>query len=124
MNQNQPLTQESQLNQLMVEYASALYWMNSFIEEHDLDYDETWDKANQLYDDYFVTYDDKVGYKIIIHPIEDESGHYYIAKVLEFKGCVATGDTREEAHEAILEVLEGFIEDMREDGEKLPKPMA
>ena len=53
----------------------------------------------------------------------DESGSYYAAKVLEFDGCIATGDSREEVHNAIYEVLEGFIEDMLADGEAIPEPI-
>ncbi|AKG74190.1 type II toxin-antitoxin system HicB family antitoxin [Salinicoccus halodurans] len=63
-------------------------------------------------------------YNIIIKSISDESGDYYVARVLEFNGCVATGETREEAYQAIYEVLEGFIEDMLEDGEAIPEPIS
>lgn len=53
-------------------------------------------------------------YNVPIKPIHDEAGSYYAARVLEFNGCIATGESFEEAHEAIYEVLEGSIEDMME----------
>lgn len=62
-------------------------------------------------------------YNIIIKPVSDEGGNYFAARVLEFDGCIATGETKEEAHNAIYEVLEGFIEDMIEDGEEIPEPI-
>lgn len=62
-------------------------------------------------------------YNIIIKSVQDESGHYYVARVLEFDGCIATGETREEAHKAIYEVFEGFIESMLEDGDAIPDPI-
>lgn len=62
-------------------------------------------------------------YNIIIKPIRDESGDYYAARVLEFDGCIATGDSLQDTHEAIYEVLEGFIEDMMENEEEIPEPI-
>lgn len=62
-------------------------------------------------------------YNIIVRAIHDEAGSYYVANVLEFDGCIATGDTKEEAYESVYEVLEGFIEDMLEDGDPIPEPV-
>lgn len=61
-------------------------------------------------------------YSVIVEPVNDESGEYYAAKVLEFDGCIATGETPQEARTAVCEVLEGFIESMLEDGEEVPEP--
>lgn len=65
----------------------------------------------------------KKPYNIIIKPVSDEAGNYFAARVLEFDGCIATGETKEEAHNNIYEVLEGFIEDMIEEGEEVPEPI-
>ncbi|SDO17391.1 toxin-antitoxin system HicB family antitoxin [Alkalicoccus daliensis] len=62
-------------------------------------------------------------YNIILKAIHDEAGQYYAARVLEFDGCIATGETKEEAYAAVSEVLEGFIEDMLEDGDPIPEPI-
>src|SRR5699024_8355461 len=62
-------------------------------------------------------------YNIIIKPVTDEAGNYYAARVLEFDGCIATVETKEEAHNNIYEVLEGFIEVMIEEGEEVPEPI-
>ena len=66
----------------------------------------------------------KKPYNIIIKPVSDEAGNYFAARVLEFDGCIATGETKEEAHNNIYEVLEGFIEDMIEEGEEMPEPIS
>lgn len=65
----------------------------------------------------------KKPYNIIIKPVSDEAGNYFAARVLEFDGCITTGETKEEAHNNIYEVLEGFIEDMIEEGEEVPEPI-
>lgn len=70
-----------------------------------------------------VQYYLKQPYNVVIRPIIGESETYYAARVLEFKGCLAAGDTFQEAHEAIYEALEGFIEDMLENGEEVPLPV-
>lgn len=66
----------------------------------------------------------KKPYNIIIKPVTDEAGNYFAARVLEFDGCIATGETKEEAHNNIYEVLEGFIEVMIEEGEEVPEPIS
>lgn len=66
----------------------------------------------------------KKPYNIIIKPVSDEAGNYFAARVLEFDGCIATGETKEEAHNNIYEVLEGFIEDMIEEAEEMPEPIS
>ena len=43
----------------------------------------------------------KLPYNYIIQHVEDESGKYYYAKVLELDGCQSTGETFEEAYNNI-----------------------
>lgn len=42
---------QEEFEKLAEEYSMALQLMNLFIEVNELDYDDTWDKANQKYDD-------------------------------------------------------------------------
>ena len=41
----------------------------------------------------------KLPYNYIIQEINDESGKYFYAHILEFDGCQSTGNTFEEAYE-------------------------
>ena len=65
----------------------------------------------------------KMPYNFIIQPINDESGYYYYARVLEFDGCQSTGETFEEAYKNIQEAMEGWIEAKLEGGFEIPKPL-
>ena len=62
-------------------------------------------------------------YNIIVKKNNDESGIYYSATVLEFDGCMGTGDTYEEAYQDVLEAMEGWIETKIENGFAVPMPM-
>lgn len=62
-------------------------------------------------------------YNYIIQPINDESGFYYYARVLEFDGCQSTGETFEEAYENLREAMEGWIETKLEGGFEVPLPV-
>lgn len=62
-------------------------------------------------------------YNYIIQPINDESGKYYYARVLEFDGCQSTGNTFEETYENIKEAMKGWIETKIEGGFKVPLPI-
>ena len=46
----------------------------------------------------------------------------YSAYVPDLPGCVATGSTIEEVEKEIREAIEFHIEDMRQDGERVPEP--
>ncbi len=46
----------------------------------------------------------------------------YGAYVPDLPGCVAAGETREEALELIEEAIEFHLEDLRERGEPIPEP--
>lgn len=62
-------------------------------------------------------------YNYIIQPINDESGHYYYANVLELDGCQSTGDTFEEAYKNIKEAMEGWIKAKLDGGFEVPLPI-
>lgn len=66
----------------------------------------------------------RLPYTITIRHIEDESGGYFYATVLELDGCQSSGDTYQEAYERIQEAMEGFIETKLEGGFEVPLPTA
>ena len=47
---------------------------------------------------------------------------YFGAYVPDLPGCVAVGETREEAMTLIREAIEFHLEGMKEDGEGMPEP--
>ena len=70
-----------------------------------------------------VEYYINLPYNYIIQPINDESGNYFYAKVLELDGCQSTGDTFEEAYNNIKEAMIGWIETKLENGFEVPLPV-
>ena len=62
-------------------------------------------------------------YNYIINYINDESGSYYYARVLDLDGCQSTGETFEEAYKNIREAMEGWIEAKIEGGYEVPLPI-
>lgn len=61
-------------------------------------------------------------YNYIIQPINDESGSYFYARVLELDGCQSTGETFDEAYMNLREAMEGWIETKLEGGYEVPVP--
>ncbi len=57
-------------------------------------------------------------YTVIIEKGENSFGAY----VPDLPGCVAVGDTREEALQLIQEAIEFHIEGMKEGGQAIPEP--
>lgn len=62
-------------------------------------------------------------YNYIIQPVNDESGFYFYARVLELDGCQSTGDTFEEAYENLKDAMKGWIEAKLEGGFDVPLPV-
>jgi predicted RNase H-like HicB family nuclease len=65
----------------------------------------------------------KLPYNYIIKPVQDESGSYFHASVLELDGCQSTGDTFQEACDGLMEAMEGWIETKLEAGFPVPVPL-
>jgi len=57
-------------------------------------------------------------YAVVIERGDSSYGAY----VPDLPGCVAVGETREEAMNLIREAIEFHLEGMKEDGEGLPEP--
>jgi len=57
-------------------------------------------------------------YVVILEQGESSIGAY----VPDLPGCVAVGETREEAMDLIREAIELHIESLRENGEPVPAP--
>lgn len=62
-------------------------------------------------------------YNIVIRHVNDDSGEYYFATVLELDGCMSDGATLEEAHTNVRETMEGWIETKLEAGFPIPIPL-
>lgn len=62
-------------------------------------------------------------YNYIIQPVNDESGFYFYARVLELDGCQSTGETFEEAYENLKDAMKGWIEAKIEGGYEVPLPV-
>lgn len=61
-------------------------------------------------------------YNYIIQKVNDESGEYYVAKILELDGCMSDGETFEEAYENIRDAMVGWIETKLAYGFEVPLP--
>ena len=70
-----------------------------------------------------VKYYINLPYNYIVKPINDESGSYFFAKILEFDGCQSTGQSFEEAYNNLKEVMELWIETKLENGLEIPLPI-
>lgn len=54
--------------------------------------------------------------------VVEKAGNNYSAYVPDLPGCVATGNTLEEAEREIREAIEFHIEGLLEDGLNVPQP--
>lgn len=70
-----------------------------------------------------VKYYMNLSYNYIIQEMNDESGKYFYAKVLELDGCQSTGKTFQEAYNNLREAMEFWIETKLEGGFDIPLPV-
>ena len=70
-----------------------------------------------------VQYYMSLPYTTIIEPIKDESGFYYVGRIMEFDGCMADGDTKEETLQSLQEAMELWIETKLANGFSVPEPL-
>ena len=62
-------------------------------------------------------------YTTVVTYINDESGFYYFARVLELDGCMSDGKTKEEALKNLQEAMEGWLLVSIEFGDHIPEPV-
>jgi len=60
------------------------------------------------------------GYAVVI----ENAGENYSVYVPDLPGCIAVGDTIEEAEQEILEAIQFHIDGLKEDGLPIPPPQA
>ncbi len=56
--------------------------------------------------------------------VVEKTRNSYGAHVPDLPGCIAVGETREEALQLIQEATEFHLDGMREEGEPIPEPSA
>jgi antitoxin HicB len=64
----------------------------------------------------------KHDYPISIRPIEDKDGGGYLAEVPDLLGCMADGETVEEAIKEVNSAIESWISTAKEFNDPIPKP--
>ena len=62
-------------------------------------------------------------YNRVVQKIKDESGEYYVCKILELDGCSTWADTFEELETNIKEAMQGYLETKFENGFDVPLPV-
>lgn len=66
----------------------------------------------------------KMSYSYIINEVNDESGKYFVARVLELDGLIGTGNTYDAAYKDVKAALPSYIETKLANGFEVPKPMS
>lgn len=61
-------------------------------------------------------------YPITIHPLSKKDGGGFLAKVPDLPGCVADGETIEEALHEVEGAIDAWIKTAQEFGDKVPTP--
>jgi antitoxin HicB len=64
----------------------------------------------------------KLKYKIVIHPLSTEEGGGYLAEFPDLPGCMADGETVEEARHQAEDALKSWLATAEEFGDPTPKP--
>jgi predicted RNase H-like HicB family nuclease len=61
-------------------------------------------------------------YQIVIDHLSDEDGGGYLATVTELPGCMADGETREEALQRVEDAIQVWVSTAVELGREVPAP--
>lgn len=64
----------------------------------------------------------KLPYTRITQEMNDDTGHYYVGRILELDGCQSVGETIEELYRNLDEALKGYITVKKEHDLPIPKP--
>lgn len=65
----------------------------------------------------------KKPYSYIVNEVHDESGDYFVARVLELGGLMGTGDTYSEAYKDVKKAMETYIETKLANNISIPEPI-
>ncbi|NMA61570.1 MAG: type II toxin-antitoxin system HicB family antitoxin [Firmicutes bacterium] len=66
--------------------------------------------------------DNFFGYSVRLSQLSQEDGGGWIASIVELDGCMADGDTPDEAYEELKEALDFWLEVAREEAKSIPEP--
>ena len=61
-------------------------------------------------------------YPFTVRPLSAEEGGGYLAEALDLNGCIADGETPEEATHNIQDAIESWIKTAQELGKEIPTP--
>ena len=61
-------------------------------------------------------------YQVTLSALSAEDGGGFLAEVFELPGCIADGETQEEALHNISDAIASWIETAREEGRDVPEP--
>jgi antitoxin HicB len=61
-------------------------------------------------------------YPIILEPLSEEDGGGILASVPDLPGCLADGETPEEALQAVMSAMQEWIEEAKALGRAIPAP--
>lgn len=64
----------------------------------------------------------ELNYPISIHPISAEDGGGYAAEVPDLPGCIADGETVDEALKEVKSAIKSWIKTAEEFGDPIPRP--
>ena len=64
-----------------------------------------------------------LAYTRMTKKVTDESGTYYVCRILELDGCQTFGETLDEVEKNIEEAMEGYLETKFTNGYDVPKPV-
>jgi antitoxin HicB len=63
-----------------------------------------------------------LGYDIDVRPLADQLGGGFVAHAPALKGCLADGETRDEALQNLEDAIRCWLEAAREKGMRIPRP--
>jgi antitoxin HicB len=64
----------------------------------------------------------KQNYRVVIRPLTDEEGGGYLAEVPDLPGCMADGETPEEALTEIESAIKSWVKMAKAYGDPIPEP--
>lgn len=64
----------------------------------------------------------KLPYTRITQEMNDDTGHYFVGRILELNGCQSSGETIEELYKNLDEALRGYIAVKLENNLPIAKP--